>query len=51
MGISYALQKFSGYFEIKHVEELSNLKMNSAYFFYKIQGSKFANLSVISNYE
>ena len=35
-GISYALQKFNGYFEIKHLGELSYLVINGAYLFYEI---------------
>lgn len=33
MDISDVLQKFSVYFETKHLEELSDFKMNSAFFF------------------
>ena len=35
-GFSYALQKFNGYFEIKHLGELSYLVINGAYLFYEI---------------
>ena len=51
MDISYVLQKFTVSFETKHLEELSDFEMKSAFFFYKIQVSKFSDLSVISNCE